>query len=181
MTLRSAHLEPARSAESLRRAFGCFPSGVVAVCAHEAGSAFVGMAASSFSTVSLDPPLVSICVQNASTTWPRLRTRATVGVSVFAHDQSDLCRRLAGPAPHRFAGVELLATDDGALFVDGGAAHLACELHAEYPGGDHTVVLLRINSMAANPEVDPLVFHASSFRALRIDPAGPGSVMGTTS
>nr|WP_245548407.1 flavin reductase family protein [Gordonia araii] len=174
-------LEPAESPDALRRAFSCFPSGVVAVCAHEAGTNFVGMAASSFSTVSIDPPLVSVCVQNSSTTWPRLRTRATVGVSVFAHDQSELCRQLAGPAPSRFAGVDLLGTDDGALFVDGAAAHLACDLHAEYPAGDHTVVLLRIRSLAANPQVDPLVFHASTFRALRIDPSGPGSVIGTTS
>ncbi len=168
MSGRAPNLMPAESPEALRRAFSCFPSGVVAVCAHDGGSTFVGMAASSFSTVSLDPPLVSVCVQNTSTTWQRLRSHRTVGVSVFAHDQSDLCRQLAGPAPHRFTDVALLSTEDGALFVDGAAAHLACELHAEYPGGDHTVVLLRILSLSANPAVDPLVFHASSFRSLRI-------------
>lgn len=181
MMRRSPDLEPAESPAALRRAFSCFPSGVVAVCAHEGGSAFLGMAASSFSTVSLDPPLVSVCVQNTSTTWPWLRARATVGVSVFAHDQSDLCRQLAGPAPERFTGVELLSTDDGALFVAGAAAHLSCGLHAEFPGGDHLVVLLRIRSLAADPQLDPLVFHASTFRTLRIDPAAEGAVTGTTS
>ncbi|QKT09024.1 flavin reductase family protein [Gordonia sp. X0973] len=163
-------MEPADSADALRRAFSCFPTGVVAVCAHRDGTEFVGMAASSFSTVSLTPPLVSVCVQNSSRTWPLLRDRSTVGVSVFAHDQAQLCRQLAGPAAQRFADVELLASDDGALFVDGAAAHLACELHAEYPAGDHTVVLLRIRSLAANPEVDPLVFHASTFRAFEAPP-----------
>ena len=156
MMRRSPDLEPAESPAALRRAFSCFPSGVVAVCAHEGGSAFLGMAASSFSTVSLDPPLVSVCVQNTSTTWPRLRARATVG-------------------------VELLSTDDGALFVAGAAAHLSCGLHAEFPGGDHLVVLLRIRSLAADPQLDPLVFHASTFRTLRIDPAAEGAVTGTTS
>ena len=142
MMRRSPDLEPAESPAALRRAFSCFPSGVVAVCAHEGGSAFLGMAASSFSTVSLDPPLVSVCVQNTSTTWPRLRARATVG---------------------------------------GAAAHLSCGLHAEFPGGDHLVVLLRIRSLAADPQLDPLVFHASTFRTLRIDPAAEGAVTGTTS
>ncbi|MFT4200361.1 flavin reductase family protein [Gordonia sp. (in: high G+C Gram-positive bacteria)] len=163
--MRTPDLSPAETPEVLRRAYSCFPSGVVAVCAHDDGTDFVGMAASSFSTVSIDPPLVSVCVQNTSSTWPRLRDRATVGVSVFAHDQSELCRRLAGPAAERFTGVDVLSTADGALFVDGAAAHLACDLHAEYPAGDHTVVLLRIRSLWANPRVDPLVFHASTFRA----------------
>ncbi|GED96905.1 flavin reductase family protein [Gordonia crocea] len=181
MSGRAPDLAPAESPDALRRAFSCFPSGVVAVCAHENGEAFVGMAASSFSTVSLDPPLVSVCVQNTSTTWPRLRSRQVIGVSVFAHDQSELCRQLAGPAPQRFDGVDLLCTDGGALFVAGAAAHLLCELHAEYAGGDHTVVLLRIRSLSANPDVDPLVFHASTFRRLTIDPAAEGAVTGTTS
>ena len=165
MMRRSPDLEPAESPAALRRAFSCFPSGVVAVCAHEGGSAFLGMAASSFSTVSLDPPLVSVCVQNTSTTWPRLRARATVGVSVVA----TRCRSV---------GID---TDDGALFVAGAAAHLSCGLHAEFPGGDHLVVLLRIRSLAADPQLDPLVFHASTFRTLRIDPAAEGAVTGTTS
>ena len=58
----------------LRRAFGCFPSGVTAVCAIIDGEP-VGMAASSFTSVSIDPPLASICVQKSSTTWPRTGPR----------------------------------------------------------------------------------------------------------
>ena len=62
----------------LRRVFGCFPSGVIAVCAIVDGEP-VGMAASSFTSVSVAPALVSICVQNTSTTWPRLRSAAEAG------------------------------------------------------------------------------------------------------
>ncbi|MGC4935823.1 flavin reductase family protein [Gordonia sp. DT30] len=163
-------LAPASDEDALRRAYGCFPSGVVAVCCHRAGAAgteLIGMAASAFTSVSLDPPLVSVCVQDTSTTWPRLRDAGTVGVSVFAHDQAQLCRQLAGPAPHRFDGIELLGSDDGALFIPGAAAHLSCTIDTEITAGDHILVLLRIRRLDAHPDVEPLVFHASTFRALQ--------------
>src|SRR5918997_4998820 len=72
--------------QELRRAYGCFPSGVTAICTLVDGAPD-GMAASSFTSVSLDPPLVSVCVQNTSTTWPRLRHLPRLGVSVLAESQ----------------------------------------------------------------------------------------------
>src|SRR5689334_21946313 len=78
---------------TLRRVFGCFPSGVIAVCASVDGEP-LGMAASSFTTVSVAPPLVSICVQNSSTTWPRLRRRERLGISVLAEHHGDACLSL---------------------------------------------------------------------------------------
>ncbi len=76
-------LAPVSDAKALREAFSCFPSGVVAVCCLWGGegdsTTLIGMAASSFTTVSLDPPLVSVCVQNTSTTWPQIRTAPAIG------------------------------------------------------------------------------------------------------
>ena len=163
-------LAPASDAAALRAAYSCFPSGVVAVCAQDPADAdsreLIGMAASSFTTVSLDPPLVSVCVQNTSSTWPRLRGAHAVGVSVFAGVQSLLCRQLAGAAEHRFDGITPLLADNGAVFVPDAAAHLSCTIHNEIQAGDHTVVLLEIETLRADPTVEPLVFHASTFRAL---------------
>ncbi len=164
-------LAPVSDSAVLRRAFSCFPSGVVAICSR-VDDELVGMAASAFTTVSLDPPLVSLCVQNTSTTWPRLRGVPQVGVSVFASEQSALCRQLAGPAHLRFAGIEPLHTERGAVFVPGAAASLSCTLYNEIPAGDHTLVLLRINELDADPDVEPLVFHASGFRTLVSRTAG---------
>ncbi|MFW0785456.1 flavin reductase family protein [Gordonia sp. CPCC 206044] len=165
-----AALAPATDSDALKRAFSCFPSGVVAVCcratAADNSSEMVGMAASAFTTVSLDPPLVSLCVQNTSTTWPRLRNAPAIGVSVFASDQGELCRQLAGPAADRFAGITATDTADGALFVPDAAASLSCSLFHEIPAGDHTLVLLRIEALRCDPGVEPLVFHASTFRSL---------------
>ncbi|AZG45599.1 flavin reductase family protein [Gordonia insulae] len=163
-------LAPATDSAVLKRAYSCFPSGVVAVACRIDGpdgtSALVGMAASAFTTVSLDPPLVSLCVQNTSTTWPRLRSAPAIGVSVFSRDQSDLCRQLAGPSDARFTGITPSGTDDGSVFIPDAAAALSCSLHNEIPAGDHTLVLLRIEALRCDPGVEPLVFHASTFRSL---------------
>ncbi|AUH69891.1 flavin reductase family protein [Gordonia sp. PS3] len=160
-------LRPVSDETELKRAFSCFPSGVVAVCrtGDDPGGDPIGMSASAFTTVSLDPPLVSVCVRNGSTTWPALRG-GTVGVSVFAAHQGDVCRRLAGPPEDRFTGVRPIADDSGAVFIPGAAAHLACTVFSEIPAGDHLVVLLTIDALRCDPNVEPLVFHASSFRAL---------------
>ena len=74
---------------SLREAFGHFPSGVIAIAA-EIDGVREGLAASTFVPVSLDPPLVSFCVQNTSTTWPKLKDLPMLGISVLgeAHDEA---------------------------------------------------------------------------------------------
>ncbi|MGW0949210.1 flavin reductase family protein [Streptomyces sp. NPDC002623] len=150
----------------LRRVYGCFPSGVAAICAVGDDGVPDGMAVSSFTSVSLDPPLVSVCMQNTSTTWPRLRGAARLGVSVLAEGQDAVARSLAARGGDRFAGVEWSVTEGGAVLVGGAAAWLDCEVEGEYAAGDHTVVLLRVRSLSGDPERAPLVFHGSRFRAL---------------
>ncbi|MFT4125341.1 MAG: flavin reductase family protein [Gordonia sp. (in: high G+C Gram-positive bacteria)] len=165
-------LTPGGDAASLRRAYGCFPTGVVAVCALPRGDAPIGMAASSFTSVSLDPPLVSVCIQDTSTTWPRLRSMPTLGVSVLADGQAPLSRQLAGPAAGRFAALDPLVDAEGAVFIPGSTAHLSCTIAHEIAAGDHTLVLLRIRALLADPGVEPLVFHAGTYRQLRVGDGG---------
>jgi flavin reductase (DIM6/NTAB) family NADH-FMN oxidoreductase RutF len=155
------HLDSAE----LRRVFGCFPSGVIAMCATIDGEP-VGMAASSFTSVSVDPPLVSICVQNGSATWPRLRNRGRLGLSVLAEDHGDACVSLSRKVGDRFAGVRWAQLPSGGVFIHGATAWLECGLHAEVPAGDHTIVLLDICTLVAHPDRAPLVFHGSRFRRL---------------
>jgi flavin reductase (DIM6/NTAB) family NADH-FMN oxidoreductase RutF len=149
----------------LRQAFGCFPSGVTALCALDAGTP-VGMAASTFTPVSLRPPLVSVCVQDGSSTWPKLRRHGRLGLSVLSEGQDLVCRSLAGRAGDRFADVDWEASAEGALYVHGAGLWLDCSVHTEFPGGDHTIVLLEIHGLKADPDTEPLVFHGSRFRRL---------------
>ena len=149
----------------LRQAFGCFPSGVTALCSLDAGTP-VGMAASTFTPVSLAPALVSVCVQDTSTTWPKLRRQRHLGLSVLAEDQDTVCRSLAAKGGDRFADVDWAAGDDGSVYIHGANLWLDCSLYAEIPGGDHTIVLLEIHGLRAEPDRAPLVFHGSRFRRL---------------
>ncbi len=147
---------------ALRRAFGIFPSGVVAVAA-EVDGRLIGLAASSFTSVSLDPPLVSVSVANTSKTWPDLRRTSHLGVTVLAAHHGEVCRRLAGPVGHRFDGLGISATDEGAVTLDDGLARFDCTIYREVEAGDHTVVLLRLHAVEQADTAQPLVFHRSGF------------------
>lgn len=151
---------------ALRTAFGRFPSGITAVCALDDDGAPVGMAASSFVAVSMTPPLVAVCVQHSSTTWPRLRGRHRLGLSVLGDGQDLACRRLAAKGADRFAGLSWQATDDGALLLHGATAWLDCAVERVVPAGDHDLVLFAVERQCTHPAVGPLVFHASGFHGL---------------
>ncbi len=155
-------LDPAR----LREAFGIFPTGVVAVAA-EVDGLLVGLAASSFTSVSLDPPLVSFSISRTSKTWPDLRRSAHLGVTVLADHQDAVCRQLAGVPEHRFVGVPVRISDDGAVTLDGGLARFECTIHAEVEAGDHVVVLLKLHAVDQSDTSSPLVFHRSGVRQAR--------------
>lgn len=156
----------AGDAQALRAAFGCFPSGVTAICAILEGVP-VGMAASSFTSVSLDPPLVSVCVQNTSTTWPRLRDSPRLGLSVLAESHDVACLALSSKHGDRFAGVEWEAAANDAIYVHGSTLWLDCAMELQVPAGDHSIVLLRVMGLQVNPDRSPLVFYGSRFRALQ--------------
>jgi flavin reductase (DIM6/NTAB) family NADH-FMN oxidoreductase RutF len=153
------------SPTTLREAFGHFPSGVIAIAAEVDGTR-VGLAASTFVPVSLDPPLVSFCVQNTSETWPKLKGLPYLGISVLgeAHDQA--ARTLAAKTGDRFAGLETVSRDSGAVFVDGTAVWLESAIEQLVPAGDHTIVILRVCDITMHADVAPIVFHRSTFRRL---------------
>lgn len=155
----------APDAAALRGAFGRFPSGVIAVCGLVDGDP-VGLTASTFVPVSLDPPLASFCIQWTSTSWPRLEGLPRLGVSVLGEAHDAAARRLAGRCGDRFAGLSLEATLDGAVFLDGSTAWLDCSVDRVVPAGDHGIVLLRVHALTTRPDVEPLVFHGSAFRRL---------------
>ena len=154
-------LDPAR----LRAAFGVFPSGVVAVAADVDGR-LLGLAASSFTSVSLDPPLVSFSVANTSKTWPDLRRAGHLGVTILADHHGEVCRQLAGPVDQRFDGIAVSTTDLGAVTLDEGLARFDCTLYQEVEAGDHVIVLLRLHAVEHPEAGSPLIFHRSGFGRL---------------
>lgn len=152
---------------SLREAFGHFPSGVIAIAA-EVDGVRVGLAASTFVPVSLDPPLVSFCVQNSSTTWPKLVDLPYLGISVLGESHDAAAKTLAAKTGDRFAGLETKSTDGGAVFIHGTSVWLESAIEQLVPAGDHTIVVLRVHDITVHDDVAPIVFHRSSFRKLGV-------------
>jgi len=159
----SADLSPT----SLREAFGYFPSGVIAIAA-EVDGVRVGLAASTFVPVSLDPPLVSFCVQNTSTTWPKLKDVGALGISVLGESHDGAARRLAAKTGDRFADLETVSYTSGAVFIHGTSLWMETAIEQLIPAGDHTIVVLRVSDVRVDPDIAPIVFHRSVFRRLGV-------------
>ncbi len=158
-------LEPTVDSSLLRRAFACFPSGVAAVCA-VADEEPVGLLVSSFTSVSLEPPLVSICIMKGSRRWASLRIMDRLGVSFLGDKQQQVCRQLTAKPDQGFDGLDFSVTPEGAVLLHDATAWLDCSLYNEIDAGDHTIVLLRIEALHARPAQTPLVFHNSQFHSL---------------
>lgn len=150
---------------ALKAAYGSFPSGVTAIAAL-VDEEPVGLAASSFTGVSLEPPLVLACFAASSLTWPLLRTAPSVGISILGGGQGGLGRRLAGPAGERFTGTPWSSRPGGAVLLGGAAAALECGPESEYDAGDHTIAVFRVLAVSCDPAVRPLLYHRGALADL---------------
>jgi flavin reductase (DIM6/NTAB) family NADH-FMN oxidoreductase RutF len=152
----------------LRPAFAAFATGVTVVTT--GGSNPHGMTANSFTSVSLDPPLVLVCVDRDAVMHRALVARGGFGVSVLAADQETVARHFADRS--RSLGRAQFDSIDwtpgrrtGAPMIDGAIAHFECELWQGFDGGDHTIFVGRLLTLASRPG-DALVFIHGRFRQL---------------
>ena len=146
----------------MREVLGHFASGVTVVTAI-APDGPIGFTCQSFSSLSLDPPLVAFAPSRASTTWPRLRAAGRFCVNVLAEEQSDLSQAFARSGTDKYAGVSWAPSPHGSPMLDGVVAWIDSELWAEYDGGDHTIVVARVLDLGADPGRSPLVFHRGGY------------------
>jgi flavin reductase (DIM6/NTAB) family NADH-FMN oxidoreductase RutF len=165
--MKSGELMSKLTPSTLREAFGHFPSGVIAIAAEIEGVR-EGLAASTFVPVSLDPPLVSFCVQNISTTWPKLKSAPMLGISVLGEAHDEAAKTLAAKTGDRFAGLETVSNGSGAVFIKGTGLWLESAIEQLVPAGDHTIVVLRVTEVKVDADVAPIVFHRSVFRRLGV-------------
>ncbi|MGH3373168.1 MAG: flavin reductase family protein [Actinoallomurus sp.] len=147
-----------------RGILGRFATGVVAISAVDPATGQPnGLAANAFTSVSLDPPLVSFCVAHTSTTWPKLREAERIGVSVLAASQREICLRLAAKGGEKFAGLDWTTSPGGGPVIDGALAWLECSVEAEYVAGDHLIVVARVHHLDRHHDGDPLIFYQGGY------------------
>lgn len=145
-----------------RHVLGHIPTGVVVITTSGPGGAARGMACNSFTSVSLDPPLVLFCVATNSSTLPVIREAGTFSVNVLAAGHEWLCRQFAAKAANRFADVRWTPSPWGPRLAEA-IAWLDCTVDDEHPAGDHVIVLGRVARLAATTADGPLVFHRGRY------------------
>ncbi|GAA3135558.1 flavin reductase family protein [Planomonospora alba] len=150
-------------AGTLREAFGQYATGVAVVTAAARGGERAGVTVNSFTSVSLDPPLVLWCLARRSAALPVFLAAGRFAVNVLAEDQEHLSRRFAAPLPDRFAGVEAPPGPGGAPVLAGALAHFACRTVAVHRGGDHLILVGQVEHFR-RWEGEPLIFHAGRYR-----------------
>ncbi|MFD0381269.1 flavin reductase family protein [Streptomyces sp. NPDC127112] len=157
------------SPAEFRAVLGNFASGVTVITAPaaEGEEGPAGFACQSFASLSLDPPLVTFMVARTSTTWPRIARAGVFCVNILGADQGELCRAFAVSGADKFAGVSHRpAPATGSPQLDDVPAWIDCRIHAVHTGGDHLIVVGRVEAMGAEGEGDPLLFHKGRFGRL---------------
>ncbi|WP_436762519.1 flavin reductase family protein [Streptosporangium sp. V21-05] len=153
----------------MRRVLGRYPTGVVVIAAMSDGEP-CGFTVNSFTSVSLDPPIVSFCAAHTSTTWPRIRAAGAFTISLLSVRQEAVCRSFATRGADRFSGVGWSAKEGGHLEIDGALAWIDCVLETSHLVGDHELILARVISLATNDDDgDPLVFHQGQLHRVCAD------------
>ena len=145
----------------MRDVLGHFASGVTVITA-DTPDGQIGFTCQSFSSLSLDPPLVAFAPARTSKTWVRLREIGRFCVNVLAEGQDDVSQNFARSGGDKFAGVPWTPSAHGAPVLDGIVAWIDGELWAEYDGGDHTIVVARVLDLGAHADRRPLLFHRGS-------------------
>ncbi|MFE4637157.1 flavin reductase family protein [Streptomyces sp. NPDC056773] len=154
------------SPAEFRAVLGNFASGVTIITSPpgEGEDGPAGFACQSFASLSLDPPLVTFMVARTSTTWPRIARTGVFCVNILGAEQGELCRAFAVSGADKFAGVaHTPAPATGSPQLDAVPAWIDCRIHAVHTGGDHLIVVGRVEAMGASGEGDPLLFHKGRF------------------
>lgn len=151
---------------TLRDAMGCFATGVTVVTAMAAGDAPAGFTANSFTSVSLEPPLLLVCIASAGRSAALLRATPHFGVNVLQTGQQAASTRFAGKGEDRFATVPWTRGETGVPLLDGSLVSFECRRHAVHEAGDHFILVGEVLRAQFEPRRDPLLFFRGRYRRL---------------
>jgi flavin reductase (DIM6/NTAB) family NADH-FMN oxidoreductase RutF len=154
-------IDPARFRDALAQ----FATGVTIVATLDRDGEPRGFTANSFTSVSLDPPLVLVCVSRRVNSYPVLTQSGGFVVNILAQGQRDLSQRFASKEPDKFASVAWTPSATGAPILDGALAWLECRPWRRVTAGDHVVLIGEVVDLGVNPG-EPLAFFGRAYGAL---------------
>lgn len=158
--------------KEFRNTLGRFATGVTVVTAKNGGLQR-GMTANAFSSLSLDPPLVLVCVDHKANFLALVQETKKFAINFLAEDQRSASDWFAGKgrdAEDQFAGIPFEACENGCPRLAGAISVLECDTHEELPGGDHTILIGRVTRIHTEEEVrPPLLFYGGAYRKMDMD------------
>ena len=155
-------IEP--DAASFRAVLGHFATGITVITAMDGGEP-VGIAANSFTAVSLEPPLVLFCAAKSSSTWPRIRSAGHFMVNVLDEHQEHISRLFAEKGADRFGQIDWRADERGPILADV-HAYLDCTIESIHEAGDHEIVVGRVHRLGLTADAGPLLFYQGRYGRL---------------
>jgi flavin reductase (DIM6/NTAB) family NADH-FMN oxidoreductase RutF len=158
-------------ADDFRRVLGHFATGVTILTTCDNDARATGLTASAFSSVSLDPPLVLICVDHKSQSYPALRERGCFAVNILSVEQQAISRRCASSRLDKFDEVPHTISDLGLPLIEGAIAHLECTTVSTHVEGDHTIFVGRVERAQVGTG-EPLLYFRGQYQQLADPPAG---------
>jgi flavin reductase (DIM6/NTAB) family NADH-FMN oxidoreductase RutF len=167
MTLAGPHIASPRAGDEghFRRILGHFPTGVVVITAHD-GERPAGMSVGSFTSVSLDPPLVAFFPARSSSSWPKIARAGSFCANILTAEQEHVCRALATHGGDKFTDLAWRpAALSGSPVLDGVAGWIDCDIDNVIEAGDHYIVVGRVLDLDADVPTHPLVFCRGDFGA----------------
>ena len=152
-------------AAQFRQLLGRFATGVSIITVTAPDGRLLGMTANSLASVSLYPPLISVCVDREAEMHTAILAVDQFVVNVLSSSQETLARRFADKHEDRFEGIGYHISPDGLVLLGGALAHIECQRYAEFPGGDHTIVVGRVMG-GTTSKGRPLLYYRGGYAAL---------------
>jgi flavin reductase (DIM6/NTAB) family NADH-FMN oxidoreductase RutF len=163
-----------------RQVLGQYPTGVCVVTAAHADGGRAGFVVGSFTSVSLEPPLVAFFPDKSSSSWPKIESAGSFCVNILGADQEDVCRQFASKAPDKFEGISCREAGSGAPIIESAVAWIDCDLELVQEAGDHYIVLGRVRQLDIESSSLPLLFFQGGygrFAPLSLAAANPGGAL----
>ena len=154
---------PTIDSARFRQVLGHFCSGIVIVTGIDGGDP-VGLTCQSFSSVSLEPPLILFCPGKSSSSWPRIRTSGAFAVNILSADQEDVSRVFATKEADKFRSIGWKPGATGSPIINDALASIDCRIEEEYEAGDHTIVVGRVSELhLTDDQPGPLLFYRGGY------------------
>lgn len=149
-----------------RNALGCFATGVMVMTSRGGSEGLIGVTINSFSSVSLDPPLVSFCIADSLTEFETLLKTDHFALNILRADQQDLSNQFAKTSPDKWQGVAYREGANAAPILEPNHAVLLCTKQAQYECGDHYIVVARVDDFEYGDEEPPLLYYKGQYREI---------------